>query len=216
MGNPPFIGAAAMRGALGDGYTEALRASWPAVPESADFVMYWWQRSAEMLRSGRTRQFGLITTNSLRQTFNRRVIEAQQAATPPLHLAFAVPDHPWVDGAGNAAVRIAMTVGTLAMVGGEGRLLTVRSEQPMVNGEVTVELMEQRGVVHADLCVGANVSAANTMVANARLSSPGVKLHGAGFIVTRAEAAMLGLGSVAGLERHIREYRRPRLDRDAA
>lgn len=40
VGNPPFIGAAAMRQALGDGYTEALRAAWPAVPESADFVMF--------------------------------------------------------------------------------------------------------------------------------------------------------------------------------
>jgi hypothetical protein len=28
---------------------------------------------------------------------------------PPLHLAFAVPDHPWVDAHGAAAVRIAIT-----------------------------------------------------------------------------------------------------------
>ena len=42
------------------------------------------------------------------------------------------------------------------------------------------------------------------------VSSPGVKLHGAGFIVTRHEAASLGLGAVPGLERHIREYRNGR------
>nr|VFJ95539.1 MAG: Methyltransferase domain-containing protein [Candidatus Kentron sp. H]VFJ96347.1 MAG: Methyltransferase domain-containing protein [Candidatus Kentron sp. H]VFK02235.1 MAG: Methyltransferase domain-containing protein [Candidatus Kentron sp. H] len=40
VGNPPFIGAARMRAALGDGYTEALRNTYPRVPESADLVMY--------------------------------------------------------------------------------------------------------------------------------------------------------------------------------
>jgi hypothetical protein len=37
-----------------------------------------------------------------------------------------------------------------------------------------------------------------------------VKLHGAGFIVTREEARQLGLGNVPGLEEHIREYRNGR------
>ena len=46
--------------------------------------------------------------------------------------------------------------------------------------------------------------------ANAGLSSPGVKLHGAGFIITREQAAAIGLGSVPGLERYIREYRNGR------
>nr|VFJ57540.1 MAG: hypothetical protein BECKDK2373C_GA0170839_106017 [Candidatus Kentron sp. DK] len=41
VGNPPFIGTARMRAALGDGYTEALRKTYPRVPESADLVMYW-------------------------------------------------------------------------------------------------------------------------------------------------------------------------------
>jgi group II intron reverse transcriptase/maturase len=33
VGNPPFIGAGGMRAALGDGYVEALRKAWQAVPE---------------------------------------------------------------------------------------------------------------------------------------------------------------------------------------
>ena len=37
-----------------------------------------------------------------------------------------------------------------------------------------------------------------------------VMMHGAGFIVTRAEAAAMDLGKVSGLERHIREYRNGR------
>jgi hypothetical protein len=208
VGNPPFIGAGWMRTALGDGYTEALRASWPTVPESADLVMYWWHHAAEAVRCGHARRFGLITTNSLRQSFNRRVVEAHQHATPPLRLAFVVPDHPWVAGAEGAAVRIAMSVGVLGS--DEGRLLTATDEQPSADGSSQVFLQERVGHIHADLRIGANLAAAVALRANGGLSSPGVKLHGAGFIVTRAEAAALGLGTVLGIERHIREYRNGR------
>ncbi|MBK8742165.1 MAG: class I SAM-dependent DNA methyltransferase [Betaproteobacteria bacterium] len=113
IGNPPFM-VQRMRAALGDGYTESLRKTWPEVPESADFVMYWWDHAAELTRAGKLRRFGLITTNSLRQTFSRRVLERHLGGKPPLSLAFAIPDHPWVDSADGAAVRIAMTVGLVA------------------------------------------------------------------------------------------------------
>ena len=76
VGNPPFIGASRMRDALGDGYTETLRKAWKGkVPESADFVMYWWQKAAELLAGKKIHRFGFITTNSIHQTFNRRVLE---------------------------------------------------------------------------------------------------------------------------------------------
>ncbi len=52
VGNPPFIGASRMRDALGDGYVEALRKTIKAVPQSADYVMYWWHRAADLVRSG--------------------------------------------------------------------------------------------------------------------------------------------------------------------
>ncbi len=113
VGNPPFIGASSLRAALGDGYVQALRGAWPEVPESADFVMHWWSRAAALVASGAARRFGLITTNSLRQTFNRRGVQA--ALGQGLRLAFAIPDHPWVDSANGAAVRIAMTVGEGAL-----------------------------------------------------------------------------------------------------
>lgn len=66
VGNPPFIGNKRMRTALGDGYVEALRGAWPDVPESADFVMYWWHHAATLTRHGAVRRFGFITTNSIR------------------------------------------------------------------------------------------------------------------------------------------------------
>ena len=105
-GNPPFIGAGPMRLTLGDGYVEALRGAWPEVPERADFVMFW------RAPCGTARRFGFITTNSLRQTFNGRVVEAHlhsvvksgEPAQPALRLAFAVPDHPWVGNIDGTAV----------------------------------------------------------------------------------------------------------------
>ena len=187
VGNPPFIGASTMRSALGDGYVQALRAAWPSVPDSADFVMFWWAHAAAMVGTGQCERMGLITTNSLRQTFNRRVVQA--ALEGPAHLDFAVADHPWVDGANGAAVRIAMTVVTPGA--GEGRLLTVTQETPGAHGEMDVLLAEQSGLVHADLSVGANVAAAVALQAGKGLSNRGYELGNAGFIVTEAEATAL-------------------------
>ncbi|MFT4560026.1 MAG: hypothetical protein ACI92S_005423, partial [Planctomycetaceae bacterium] len=41
-------------------------------------------------------------------------------------------------------------------------------------------------------------------------SNPGVKLHGAGFIVSRHDARRLGLGRIPGVEKYIRDYRNGR------
>ena len=206
VGNPPFIGAAPMREALGDGYVETLRAVWNDVPESADFVMYWWRNAAALVVTGGARRMGLITTNSLRQPFNRRVV--QTAMDQGLGLTMAIPDHPWVDNAGGAAVRIAMTVAQHAV--GTGALLTVARETPGEHGEVAVELQARAGQIHADLSVGTNLTAVSPLQANVGLSFPGIEPHGKGFLVTETEATALGYGSVEGLELHIREYRNGR------
>ena len=123
-------------------------------------------------------------------------------AAGTVSLVFAIPDHPWVDNADGAAVRISMTVG--AAGAGEGELLNVLRETPLADGSADVSFSVRRGVVHADLRVGANVAAAQALRSNADISSPGRKLHGAGFIVTREVAVSLGLGSVPGLDAHIR------------
>lgn len=215
VGNPPFLGKGeSMRSALGDGYLDALRSTWPAVPESADFVMYWWYKAALLTRAGAIERFGFITTNSIKQTFNRRVIEAalsasSDAANAPLSLAFAIPDHPWVDAADGAAVRIAMTVGERAG-NAEGKRLEVIAEADGMDDEITVNLRERAGLIHADLSTGADVTKCTALRGNERLSSMGVMLAGSGFIVTSEEAEKLGLGTIPGLEERIREYRNGR------
>ncbi|MGV3660886.1 MAG: class I SAM-dependent DNA methyltransferase [Prosthecobacter sp.] len=205
VGNPPFIGTARMREDLGDGYAETLRKTYPEVAESADLVLYWWHKAATLVRHGQAQSFGLITTNSLRQTFARRVVQHHLAAKPPLSLVFAIPDHPWVDTAEGAAVRIAMTVG----VAGEltGFLSEVVGEEDHDDGSSNVILSSQHGKIAADLTVGADVSSARSLKSNESLGCPGVKLHGSGFVVTTEEAKKLGLGSIDGLEKHIRLYR---------
>jgi hypothetical protein len=246
VGNPPFIGASSMRQALGDGYTEALRAAWPDVPESADFVMIWWHKAALQTRAGLLKRFGFITTNSLKQTFNRRVLEqhlhpspagggaggegtasTKSAAAPSsgpsghlppvgegqLHLAYAVPDHPWVDSADGAAVRIAMTVG--APGAASGRLQTLTSEGGADGDAVHVELADKVGRIHADLSIGADVVNAQALRANNGITFRGLEIGGAGFIVTPDEAARLlpspaSGGGAGGEGAVIRPYRNGR------
>lgn len=207
VGNPPFIGIAAMRQALGDGYTETLRKTYKELPDSVDFVMYWWHMAAGLLRAGKIRRFGFVTTNSLRQTFNRRVLQMHMSDKKPLSLLFAIPDHPWVDTADGAAVRIAMT----AAAAGEqtGVLQKVVSEdEGDIASEVT--LNQQTGKIFSDLTIGADVASTVPLKANLDLSNRGVQLFGSGFIVTKDEAAKLGLGKTQDLENHIREYRNGR------
>jgi hypothetical protein len=189
IGNPPFLGKGKIRDALGDGYVEALRQTWKEVPDSTDFVLYWWHHAADLARASRLRRFGLITTNSLRQKFNRRVLEHHIRAVPPISLVFAIADHPWVDSTDGAAVRIAMTVGEC----GDriGRLWVVTEEQATSDEAPLVSFATKSGRIFADITIGANVVGANTLRANNDVAHTGFILGGRGFVLQNAEAKEL-------------------------
>ncbi|WP_242509992.1 class I SAM-dependent DNA methyltransferase [Hymenobacter persicinus] len=193
VGNPPFVGPARMRDALGDGYTEALRKAYKGkVPDSADLVMYWWYNAAAAVQRGPAERFGFITTNSLKQTFNRRVMQPFLEGDPaPLTLTFAIPDHPWVDAAEGAAVRIAMTVAERTLtVAAPGQLWILKTESVAEGDEAAeVTFEEQKGLILSDLSIGAALDSANALKSNDGLSNRGVQLYGAGFILTKEEAA---------------------------
>lgn len=185
VGNPPFIGGKDVRDRLGDGYFEALFKT-TDVPESADFVMHWWDKAATAVRKAGTRRFGFVTTNSITQVFSRRVIAKHLDAKDRISLLFAIPNHPWVDEKDGAAVRIAMTVATMGKR--EGQVWSVADECGAPDHLVYTESV---GQISSDLRVGADVTSAVALKANEGLCSPGVKLHGDGFIVTPGQAATL-------------------------
>ncbi|MFN3474774.1 MAG: class I SAM-dependent DNA methyltransferase [Blastomonas sp.] len=193
VGNPPFIGGKDVRDKLGDGYFEALFKN-TDVPESADFVMHWWDKAAFAVRAG-TRRFGFVTTNSIVQTFSRRVVAKHLEAKNGVSLTFAIPNHPWVDEKDGAAVRIAMTVAQPQGRQGReaGRLWRVTDESAAPD---RVDYAEAVDIIAADLRVGADVTVAKSLKANDRLASRGVQLMGDGFIVTPEEAERLDPASL--------------------
>ncbi len=206
VGNPPFVGDKTMRRALGDTYVDALRKTYAGkVPESADLVVYWWYKAADLLASGYVERFGFITTNSITQTFNRRVVQGFLGdVTRPMILSFAIPDHPWVDAVDGAAVRVAFTVaerGTSA-----GSLFRVTQEAAADDDAHEVTLAEQIGVVNADLTIGVELDNAQPLKSNQGLSNRGITLVGSGFVLEPVKAEKLGLGSIVGTEQHVKPY----------
>jgi hypothetical protein len=182
VGNPPYMGRGRQRDAFGDGYVDALRAAYPEVPDNADYVMYWWYRAAKETAAGRVTRAGLITTNTIRQQHNRQIVA--EAAAAGAQILWSVPDHPWVDETGSAAVRVSMTVigrGTteamLVQVDDEAKVLSER-RVPRLNADLTA---------HADV----PRAAAEPLLANEGISSQGFILVGAGFVLEAEEGRRL-------------------------
>jgi hypothetical protein len=198
VGNPPFLGASVMREGLGDGYVDAIRSAYSSVPQSADFVMYWWTSGATAVLSSNVRRCGFITTKAISQTFNSRVLEPFLGGTPPLSIVYAVPNHPWIDSDDGAQVRIAMT--SVAMGSSVGRLAIVAKET-WADGIPEVRLSHSDGRIQADLRIGANVRGVTSLRSNASLAAEGVKPHGMGFVLEAAAAAILSHQATPGLVR---------------
>jgi hypothetical protein len=231
VGNPPFTGGKDLRADLGAEYLEALWTANPDVGRSADLVMYFWNRAADILTRPDTRlkRFGFVTTNSITQEFSRRTIARHQDR---LSLIMAVPDHPWVKlpredkikgirrtgeaslkQAKKAAVRIAMTIAE-AGAGKPGRLFEVASEAALDTDDPQIVFHDPAGtvgIINSDLTIGADATSCPPLKANADLAYRGMQLIGSGFIVDEVFARQkLGLGRRGGLEVHIRPYRNGR------
>ena len=201
VGNPPFLGNKMMREALGDAYVEAVRGCYGEVSKTVDFVMYWWHRAAAAARAGEVERFGLITTNSIVQTFNRQVVEAHVGAEPPLGIVVAVADHPWVDA--GADVRIAMTVAGREQPGVRRLVRLGRVVDESGSFEDVEVAFRSVAAIHADLTSGANVAAAVALRANEGVSFQGMNLVGKGFRLTPEQVVALGfdLGALPGVIR---------------
>ncbi len=196
VSNPPFIGNSRMRDALGDGYTELIRKTYTEISETVDYVMYWWEKAAILLKNQKLSRFGLITTNSISQVWQRKVIENHLSSKKSIRLFFAIPNHPWADG--GADVRIAMTgaeSGYLQMPK-IMRLGHVINEELAETPEDRAEKLDLRwhgvGEIFSDLRAGTNILSSNQLKSNDRLSGRGVCLHGAGFLIEELEMTQWG------------------------
>lgn len=188
IGNPPFIGRRNIRKSHTEGYLAALGKVYQKVPENNDYVMYWWHKAAEALKAKerKLRRFGFISTNSISQSFNRKLITKYTSANKlPLKIIFAIPDHPWVDNADGAAVRIAMTVGSLENQ--LGKHLTSKKEEKADNDSTgrSIQFQEKQGLIHPNLTVGPNLIETRKLKANAGICSVGYQLTGKGFSLSR-------------------------------
>ncbi len=198
VGNPPFIGNKRMISRLGEGYVETLRSAWNDVPESVDFVMYWWHRAAGLVREGKARAAGLVTTNSISQTYNRRVVAKALSSSPTISITFSVPDHIWSDDADAAAVRVAMSVVTAGDA--DGLCMEIVRDGSLGESDRSETVSLSRGKIGPFLRIGADLNSAGNLFANATLAHQGVTPGNLGFRLNDEQAIRWGS------ERVVRDY----------
>lgn len=190
VGNPPFSGVRLMRSTLGSSYVDALRTAYPNVPETSDYVLYWWHRAAILTASRSVIRFGLITTNSVTQAYSQRLLRHHlNSPTNPLQIVFAIPDHPWIDTKDGANVRVAMTVGQAQ------RAEVVFSRIGVVAANTDVIQLHLVTRVNETLSLAPGVVDAVPMQANEDICFQGVVPAGRGFKLSSSEAALLGGGT---------------------
>ena len=189
VGNPPFIGGGSLRSELGDGYTEALWKTRNNIPQKADLVMHFWDEAANLLsRTGtqnKLRSFGLITTNSIVQTFNQRILKDRLQSKTNISIVFAVSDHPWLKQSETASVRIAMTV--LSRGSLTGTIGTISVEEELNTDTPKVKIVTEKGKINPDLTIGVTVLDCDTIISNDMLARNGMMLAGSGFKLSTAE-----------------------------
>lgn len=166
----------------------------------AAFIARWADVGAAERANGR--RFGFLTMNSICPTLNGR--EVHRALRQGVSLRFAIPDHRWVDTADSAAVRIAMTVGSLsqrlpssgivaeepppapAALAGDRSILS--REDSVDDGSGQIELRHFRGRIGPGISIGAELEGLKALTATASMCGLGVALHGSGLILEPGDA----------------------------
>lgn len=153
IGNPPFLGDKRMRNGLGDSYTEALRNAYRGrVPGAANLVIYWFEKARAHIANGNAKRAGLVSTNTIRQSVNRRVLERILAEGA---IRNAWSDEKWINE--GAAVRVSIVCfdaedeeGLLVLNGREVReiyadLTAPSGHEVRVDVTKSIELPENQG-----------------------------------------------------------------------
>ncbi|MBP9896931.1 MAG: class I SAM-dependent DNA methyltransferase [Gemmatimonadales bacterium] len=183
VGNPPYVGNKRMRGALGDGYVEALRGAYGEAFDGVDLFSFWWSRAAGLVARGASVRAGLITTNTVTQVSHHEMVT--RAVEAGAELVWAVPDHPWTDDTDGAAVRVALSV--LARSVGAARRQRFSVDEHG-NLEATLSISSPR-TFESGAAVA--VAAQTALLANAGIGFRGYTVVGDGFFLSDESAAAL-------------------------
>ncbi len=164
VGNPPFLGDKRMLAELGDEYVSRLRAAYAGrVPGGADLVTYWHEKARAAIAAGTCKRAGLVSTNSIRQGANRKVLERVRESG---RIYNAWSDEPWVND--GAAVRVSL----VCFDGGADGVAVQLDGRPMA--EIYADLKgRQEGAT------GADITTARPLAENAGRSFFGLCLAGA-------------------------------------
>lgn len=104
VGNPPFLGGKSMKSTLGEAETMAIRSVYGnRLAAFSDLVCYWFEKSRDMLATGKTHRCGLVATKGIAKNANLPVLKRlSEDAT----IFDAWQNEPWV--VNGAAVRVAL------------------------------------------------------------------------------------------------------------
>ena len=76
VGNPPFLGTKKMIAAFGESYTKTIRGIYRlSLSPFSDLVCWWFEKSYEQIKRGKTTRVGLVATNSISGGRNRLVLD---------------------------------------------------------------------------------------------------------------------------------------------
>lgn len=105
-------------------------------------------------------------------------------------MVFAIHDHPWVDTADGAAVRIAMTVCAAGIK--KGSLLLIDNSKQEKQNEDEIPFIYHTGLIRENLKVGIDVTSVVPLIANKNICFQGVLPVGMGFRLTPEELTGFG------------------------
>jgi type II restriction/modification system DNA methylase subunit YeeA len=165
IGNPPFLGDRKMRRELGDRYVEHVRELYKGrLPSSSDLVCYWFERTRTLIHNKELKRAGLLATQAIRGGSNRVVLERIKKTGD---IFWAESDREWFLEGANVHV---------SMIGFDDG----GESQKMLDGDWVK-------VIHADLTSGTNLTQAEKLAENAKLSFIGTQKSGP-FDLTNEEA----------------------------
>ncbi|MGA2541960.1 MAG: DNA methyltransferase [Verrucomicrobiota bacterium] len=157
VSNPPFLGGSKLWEELGRHYQKELWKIYEGrVPGFADLCCYWFEKARQQIEKGKCKRAGLLATQGIRGGANRDVLKRIKETGD---IFFAESDREWI--LSGAAVNVSM----IAFDDGSEKIHTLDGKNvPVIHPNLTANT--------------ADVTAATSLPANARIAFSGTKKSG--------------------------------------